>query len=684
MMKMGLRAQPGRSYRSFFNFRLLCSVSLDFLFVFAMVATAGWAAEAKEDLTALSIEDLMEVRIESVSKFDQRLADAPAFVTIVTSDDIKKHGYRNLPDILQSVRGSFVRYDRNYHYLGLRGFSRAGDYNSRFLLLVDGHRMNDNVFDQSAIGNDFILDVDLIDRVEIIRGPSSSLYGTNAFLGTINIRTKKGKDLKGLEVSGEGGTFTTYKGRLSYGNRFESGLEILLSGSRYESQGDQRLYYKEFDSPSTNNGIVKDADDENYGSLFGSLSFGNLSLEGGYIRRQKEIPTAAFETVFNNDDTKTTDARAFGDLKYRHQLPYGVGVQGRVYYDHYYYRGDYIYADSADPSLLVKNIDKAQTQSMGGEVQFGKALFGRHNFILGAEYQYVFKQDQLNYDTSVYVDDRRRSKNWGLYLQDEFEIFKSLRVNAGVRYDHYSSFGGTVNPRVGITYTPFERTILKLLYGQAFRAPNVYELYYQDPGISQKANPNLDPETIRTVEIGMFQYLGFNVWGTMNLYYQRIRDLIAQQEDPKDGLLVFQNIEGVVQKGLELELEGKWTGGFRSRVSYALQRTEDKKTGTGVANSPAHLLKLNGIVPIVSEKLFLGLEGRYSSRRKTLGGAHSGDAFVTNVTLFSQNVIKGIEVSGSVYNLFNNKYSDPGGGEHVQDSIRQDGRSFRFKLTYRF
>ena len=87
----------------------------------------------------------------------------------------KRYGYRTLADILRSVRGFYVTNDRNYSYLGVRGFSRPGDYNARILLLVDGHRLNDNIFGAALIGTEFPLDVDLIERVEIIRGPSSSL-----------------------------------------------------------------------------------------------------------------------------------------------------------------------------------------------------------------------------------------------------------------------------------------------------------------------------------------------------------------------------------------------------------------------------------------------------------------------------------------------------------------------------
>ena len=114
-------------------------------------------------------------------------------MTIVTAGEIKRYGYRTLADILRSVRGFFVTYDRNYDYVGVRGFGRPGDYNSRVLLLVDGHRINDNVYDTASIGTEFPVDVDLIDRMEIIPGPSSSLYGNNAFFGVINIITRKGE-----------------------------------------------------------------------------------------------------------------------------------------------------------------------------------------------------------------------------------------------------------------------------------------------------------------------------------------------------------------------------------------------------------------------------------------------------------------------------------------------------------
>jgi iron complex outermembrane receptor protein len=154
------------------------------------------AQESKKgDLGGLSLEDLAKMQVDSVygaSKFLQQASDAPASVTVVTAEEIQRYGYRTLADVLRSVRGFYVIYDRNYTYVSVRGFSRPGDYNARILFLLDGHRVNDNVYDGAYVGSEFPVDVDLIERIEIIRGPHSSAYGTGAFAAVINAITKRG------------------------------------------------------------------------------------------------------------------------------------------------------------------------------------------------------------------------------------------------------------------------------------------------------------------------------------------------------------------------------------------------------------------------------------------------------------------------------------------------------------
>jgi outer membrane receptor for ferrienterochelin and colicin len=204
----------------------------------------GQDTRTPPNFTDMSLEELMSLSVDTVhgvSGFKQKVTEAPASVTIITSEEIQKYGYRTLADILRNVPGFQVSYDRNYSYLGVRGFGPPGQYNNSIALLIDGHRLNDNIFDSALIGTEFPLDIDLIDRVEIIRGPNSSLYVASAFLGVINIVTKRGQDLAAISVAGDVASYGTYQGRISYGNRLKNGLELLLSGSFYDSHGQGRF-----------------------------------------------------------------------------------------------------------------------------------------------------------------------------------------------------------------------------------------------------------------------------------------------------------------------------------------------------------------------------------------------------------------------------------------------------------
>ena len=139
----------------------------------ASLCITAWAAGNTNDLAALkslSLEDLAAVQVDTVvgaSKHEQKVTEAPSAVSIVTADDSKKQGYRTLGDVLRSVRGFYVTYDRGYNAIGMRGMNITGDFSGRRLITLDGHRLNDPIYDSAASGMDFILDVDLIERVEV-------------------------------------------------------------------------------------------------------------------------------------------------------------------------------------------------------------------------------------------------------------------------------------------------------------------------------------------------------------------------------------------------------------------------------------------------------------------------------------------------------------------------------------
>jgi len=144
------------------------------------------------------------------------------------------------------------------------------------------------------------------------------------------------------------------------------------------------------------------------------------------------------------------------------------------------------------------------------------------------------------------------------------------------------------------------------------------------------------------------------------------------------------NIDEVKANGLELDLDNKWSSGIEGRISYTLQRAEDRQTGEPLTNSPAHLGKLNLVVPVVRDAVGAGIEEQYMSRRRSVSGAYAGSFFLTNITLFSNTIRNHLSLSASVYNLFDKQYGDPVSADLVQDVLQQDGRSYRLKLTYAF
>ncbi|MBU1225250.1 MAG: TonB-dependent receptor [Gammaproteobacteria bacterium] len=634
--------------------------------------------DAQTDLTHLSIEELLSVEVYSASKFTQKTTEAPSAVTIITAADIKAYGYRTLADVLRSVRGMDVAYDRTYSYLGVRGSGRSGDYNSRVLLLLDGYRLNDPVYDQASIGSESLVDVDLIDRIEIVRGPGSSIYGSNAVLGVISITTKRGNDIDGLEASGELASFGTDKERLSYGKRYENGAELLLSASRYRSRG-QDLFFPEYDTPITNNGIARNLDGDRYDSFFGKLAYAGFTLTGGYSSRDKAVPTAFYSTLFNDPHTEFSDGSAFVDLAY-----YG-GLDQRWDISAHVFRGSYSF-DGIYPYAVALNKDETWGAWWGTEVKLVGRL-QKHKVVVGAEYQDNFRQDQINFDIApyaLYLDDRRNSTRTGVYVQDEISLSRSVRLNAGLRFDDYSTVGGTLNPRLGLIWNPVAATTLKLLYGTAFRAPNAYELYYAAAGTS-KANPDLDPEEITTYEFVIEHQVLPNFRLTADAYFNRISNNINLITDPVDGLQVFTNAGEVDARGIELEAERQWDGGTRLRTSYAWQISSEHETGATLVNSPRHLAKFNFSAPVWGDILRAGAELQYASSRKTLAGGTVGGHLLANLTLLSEKLTPGMTLSASIYNLFDKRYADPGGEEHLPiDAIQQDGRNYRLKLNYRF
>jgi len=463
-------------------------------------------ASSQPNLMDMSLEDLMKVEVDSVygaSGYKQSVNDAPASITVITADEIKRYGYRTLADVLRNVPGFYVTSDRQLSYVGVRGFGPPGDYNSRVLLLLDGHWINDNVTGGAVFGTEMPFDIDLVERVEVIRGPNSSVYVANALLAIINVVTKRGRDARGLEVSEDLASYRTYKSRVTYGGQLKDGVEWLLSGSYYYSHGPDQLFFKEFDSPATNNGIAQNSDSGRFSSEFAKLSYRGLTLEGAYGSTMQTDPTASYGAIFDDPEARARIEPGFADLSYEHHFGSDWGYVGRLYYDNdRVLNTDPVNESAYGGASHVLNEEIASGQDVGASFELSKKLPGGQTVVVGSEYRDNYRQAQWDYDEqpfALYLNSHERSSLWGVRAQDEIPLGSDLVLDLGLSYDHYSTFGSTTNPRAGLIYQPREGTSVKLLYGQSFRAPTAYELYYSDP--TEESNPNLGPETAKTTEL---------------------------------------------------------------------------------------------------------------------------------------------------------------------------------------
>ena len=669
--------------------------------VWTLAVVAGVSAYAKEataetspiDYTEFNLDELMAMDVVSgASSYDQKISDAPAAVTVITADEIHAHGYRTLADVLASVRGFNIAYDRSYSYVGVRGFGRPGDYNTRVLILHDGHPGNDIIYGTASIGPELAVDLALIKRIEIIRGPGSALYGAGAFLAVINLVTYNGDELGDGEQLGDGEIAVEYGsrehvgGRVTWGGGSPQG-SLLLSAGGFRDEGDD-IHWPEYDDPSTNNGLFVDGDQEKVGHLYGKYRRDGLQATAAWVRRDKRIPTGEWDMIFNDNGAECSDERLALDLSATHEISPVTSLRGRLSYDDYIYSGiyPYDYAAPGDPLDRVIEKDTAHGRWWSGELRWASVFGGRHRVVAGADFRKSTAARQ-RYEAvdpyEEYLSVEQEMDNAGVYVQDEWSLGRSASLYLGLRHDSYSSFGGHLTPRCGLVTHLDARTTAKLLYGEAFRAPNAFEMYYEDR-VTQKANPELEPERIRTWEAVLERELGDDLLASLSVFDNEISQLIDQTVDAADTLIVFANVGDARTWGVELDLDARLLDGLRGRFSVSAQRAEDDATGTLLTNAPTHLVKLNLSTPRLARTLAGALEFQYVSRRATLAGNYAPDYAVVNLDLTWWPPVEGLQADLALDNALDQRYADPGAEHQLQDTLARPGRRMTARLGWRW
>ncbi len=620
------------------------------------------------------LDSLLNIKVSAATKYDQTTSEAPASVTIISSEEIARYGYRTLSDVLRSVHGFYISNDRNYDYVGIRGFGRPTDYNDRLLLLLNGHTLNEDVYGSAAIGTDLGIDLSSLDHIEIVRGPGSAVYGNNAMFAVINLVTKKGNVIDGIHVTVGGSTLNESTASVLYGKQLDNGVNVFFSGLYDDIEG-KDLYFKEYDTDSTNHGIAHHLDwDRSYGIL-STVSYNDLTLQLYGVSREKGIPTGAFDDDFNDPSAKTLDQRSMVEVQYHTALAVDKSLFSRVYLDHYEYRGTY-------PFEGIETKDATTGNWVGTELRAQWDVDTKNRFTLGAEYQQHLHADYHFWDpTQIYFDGNFPYSLFSLYVEDEHQLSENLSLSLGIRRDEYSNDVEATTPRVAVLYYPAASTTLKLLYGEAFRAPNIYEVDYADPVSGFKANPALRPERIRTAELVCQQRIAEGIIGSTSLFDNRVTNLIDQNIDPLDSMFQFQNVSVAHASGVEAELTLRIYPEIQSYINYTYEYAKDDNSGKKLTNSPSHLFRCGASIDFL-EGNSAAITFDYESSRITLEGTQTDPYLITDVNFLSRKVLDHFKVSASISNLFNVSYATPGGFEHKEAAIIQNGRVFFAKLEY--
>lgn len=634
-----------------------------------------------DSLLEMDFEELVKVEIDTVygaSKTKQRTVDAPANVTIISNEEIKRYSYRTLAEALGNQSGFYTTNDRNYNYIGARGFSSPGDYSTKILVLINGQRINDNLYSSPAVGEDLPIDMDMIDHIEVIRGPGSALYGSSALFAVVNVIPKSGTNFKNGEISLTLGNYGTHKERATFSHTFDDNATLLVSATRYHSDGDTNLYYKEFDDRSTNNGYAQNIDSDNAYKVYMQYKSDDFSLESLYVKRDKDVPTAPWGTVFNKA-VNTLDERGFIKANYKTDITEKIDISTGLAYNYYNFTGKYLYEDDG----IVSSYDHNPSAWVDGTIDIRYKQNDKLEWLAGVYGMYSIEESLIyDYDGVNYMDINRPINSYAFYLQSLYKASEKLTFNLGLRCDYYDSFGSHLSPRLSAIYALTESSSLKMLYGQAFRAPNGYELNYDD-GDYLKGNSALTEETLSSYEIIFEHHFSTKHSLTLNGYYYKMNDLIRQIEDPLDGLLVFKNLDNAESKGVQVDYRLDPVKDIETAYNYTYQYATDAKSNELLVNSPKHLANARVSFPFW-EKYRTSLSAQYAGEKIAPNGDNIDDYLIANISVRGDDIVKGLDLSTTVYNLFDTEYAHTAMEEHLQHVIAQDGLSFRVQATYKF
>ncbi|MDA1192797.1 MAG: TonB-dependent receptor, partial [Candidatus Poribacteria bacterium] len=516
-----------------------------------------------------SLEDLLETGISTASKYKQTANESPASITIITSEEIERRGYRTVAELLNTVRGIYVSSDHVYDFIGTRGFHSLVDTNNRILMLLNGQALTESLFGVTLFGDGFPIDMDLIERVEVVRGPGSILYGTNAMFLVVNVVTKDGATLDGGSVRADVGSGNERTVSALFGESLSNDADVVVSARKSESDG--------LDHYSPEHGkTAVGADWQQYALGFAALNYKQLRTQALFTTRRKGAPTGYFGARFGNPDNQQFDERMAIQATHTYVPNPTMRITSRGFGFYSETKGRFVNAITRPPR------DHGESGMLGGELDYVWDIRPNNRWTVGIEYQDFFESSfaiATDAGTPLASGDEPFHV-LSVYSVDEFQVRENLQLSFGARYDRHSKDGSSAtSPRAAIIYHPRGTTTLKLLYGGGFRAPTLVERDMTVP-FALKPNPNLRPESVRTTELVWEQRVAADYYVSVSAYRNAITDLILNVRDALGVPSQFLNLGSATVDGVELETWARWGNGRDLYANYSHQRALEDATGS--------------------------------------------------------------------------------------------------------
>lgn len=609
--------------------------------------------------------------ITTVSKKKELTQEAPANITVLTQAQIQELGVSNLYEALSYIPGITVIET----YFGISSVIFRNNfqdhYNHKSLLLINGHPF----FETINFGYHLeIIPIEAVKQIEVIRGPGSVLYGTNAYAGVINIITFDG-DKNSFATSAKGGSFGTQEYTLS--TQANQGDFKCFAAASY---GDNDGY--EMNLKRDELGLSRTFDYENdITNTYLSLQYKDLSFNAGYFTQDKE--KIGFLPIVYTSGHDYFEGY-FTDLEFQHSFTDSLSFQINGRYDSMDKEYDILSRYGGYSCIPLSGY------KYGTEAQINYTPLENMTLTLGTSWDhYKFDPDlqfmivpSLLGDMVAYWSGKNYTDETSLYSNLSWGLTDSLKLVAGLRYSDNTKAGSNTTPNAGLVYELSEGKYLKFLYGEAYRAPNLYEQVFSMPGIFL-GNPNLIPETIKTYDLGLDLVFNDKYSLKSNLFYLSTYDTISLALNSQ-GSIVFANTEGQEVYGLELDFRAEVTSKVSLFMNASYNQGELKQNHKDIPFM-AEYTGNAGINWKMIDSFSVQINTQYVGERKDNDRNYAADDY----TLFNLQTVysvnRALKIRLIANNLFDKEYYYPEFGRQViGDVCNGPGQSFYGKIEYNY